>query len=203
MKKFLQILLSIVVLCAVLFPPTVPAFACSCFPMKDVEQAFAEADVVFRGIVRSDFLPMTLPGMEQVHFLVVDFVPYNLRQWMYFRHFRFEVIESWKGVDYKTATVLTGESSASCGMPFQMNHEYLVYANENDDGNLYTFVCERTAVTSSQSAIEDLKYLENLPTRPLKAIATGAILLVLILVLILVVVSLKYLRKRTFSRENR
>ncbi len=203
MKKFLQILLSMVVLCAVLFPPTAPAFACSCPIKEEFDQAFAEADAVFRGTVRSDFVPITFPGMERVHFLVVDFVPYHLRQWMYFRHFNFEVIESWKGVKYKTTTVLTGDSSASCGMPFQINHEYLVYAYEDDDRSLYTFVCSRTAVTSSQSAIEDLNSLENLPTRPLKAISAGVILFALILILVLVGVNVKYFRKRISSRESR
>ena len=45
---------------------------------------------------------------------------------------KFDVIEAWKGVEGQEITVYTASNEAACGYNFQMNKDYLVYANYNN-----------------------------------------------------------------------
>ncbi|MEK5252867.1 hypothetical protein NST74_05325 [Paenibacillus sp. FSL F4-0125] len=72
----------------------------------------------------------------------------------------FEVGSSWKGVEGNKVTLTTALSSASCGFEFVEGESYIVYANDNregDSGKLVASLCSRTKLLASAS--EDLKEL--------------------------------------------
>lgn len=76
----------------------------------------------------------------------------------------FDVEKSWKSVTSDEITV--NFKNGMCGdMNFQEGARYLVYSYEYE-GDLYTGVCTRTSLVSS--AAQDLKFLENKETLPLK-----------------------------------
>jgi preprotein translocase subunit SecG len=54
-----------------------------------------------------------------------------------------EVSKVWKGSDYKTIIIETAMSSASCGYPFKVGEEYVVYAY-GEEGKLTASLCSRT-----------------------------------------------------------
>ncbi len=64
---------------------------------------------------------------------------------------KFQVNESWKGVEETEVTVFTPRDSASCGFNFTLNEEYLVYAHEGE-GSYHVNICSRTAPLASASA---------------------------------------------------
>lgn len=67
-----------------------------------------------------------------------------------------EVEEAWKGINKTQVVVYTERSSASCGYGFELNQEYIVYADESD-GKLKVSLCSRTAPLSE--AEEDIHEL--------------------------------------------
>src|SRR5699024_5073193 len=44
---------------------------------------------------------------------------------------RLTIKETWKGVEQTAITLFTERDSASCGFPFEVGEEYLIYANQN------------------------------------------------------------------------
>ena len=58
---------------------------------------------------------------------------------------RLAVSQHWKGSPGDTASVLTGENSAICGLDFVPGEDYLVYAQAySSQGDLFTHLCSRS-----------------------------------------------------------
>lgn len=95
-------------------------FACSCLPPGSPSEELASHDAVFSGKV----LDIKEKG-EEIEVTV-------------------EVIEAWKGINSKETTIYTPSNSAACGVNFETNIEYIIYAN-NDNGEFHTNLCSRTA----------------------------------------------------------
>ncbi len=74
---------------------------------------------------------------------------------------KFDVIEAWKGVEGQEITVYTASNEAACGYNFQMNKDYLVYANYNNKdtrlGIIGVGLCSRTKLLTD--AARDLSEL--------------------------------------------
>ncbi len=67
------------------------------------------------------------------------------------------VYEVWKGEVWREQPVYTALHSAACGFDFQIDEMYVVYASRDENGDLRTNICTRTALQSN--APEDLRYL--------------------------------------------
>ncbi len=81
--------------------------------------------------------------------------------------YNFAISKQWKGIKGKTASIATASNSAACGINFDEDRDYLVYAYQTEgDDQLRTNLCTRTARLSDAAA--DLTELGA----PLKAAAT-------------------------------
>ena len=127
MNKNLLVLLSIATL---MILSSNEAIACSCFrsskPLaKQVKEAKDKSDVVFTGKVLE--VTRNPEGGTNV---------------------KLEIISYWKGNLSKEITVLTGNDTADCGVPFEVEKTYLVYADYNSSYSsrerLETTICHRT-----------------------------------------------------------
>jgi len=114
------------------------AYPCSCIEPPPPEEAYEDADLVFSGLVTN---------------IVLDASGY-------YYEVTFQIIDIWKGEYLEEITVLTELFSDTCGYPFQINNEYLVYAYTYSWG-IYTNICTRTNLL--EYASEDLDYLNQLP----------------------------------------
>lgn len=121
--------LFLVVMSAALAPST---YACSCLPHEPPQQALQAADAVFAGRV-----------------LHIDHLPdHNVQVAL-------EVEEQWKGNLGSRVELITADNSAACGVNFEKEKRYVVYAGRYED-SLRTGLCDRTAPL--ESAQEDLEY---------------------------------------------
>ena len=116
-----------------------PAQACKCmFPSP--QDAKANATAVFEGRVR-DIQHEETTGAAGIGFNVVSL----------------QLVRTWKGVENEeTVQVRTNDSSAACGITFEKDKSYLVYAVQGEHG-LEAHACGRTAELSAAS--EDLAAL--------------------------------------------
>ena len=112
-------------------------YPCSCMEPPPPGDAYEEADVVFSGEVTN---------------MVIS-------EGGYYYEVTFQIIDIWKGEYLEEITVLTELFSDTCGYPFQINNEYLVYAYSYN-WEIYTNICTRTNLL--EYAIEDLDYLNGL-----------------------------------------
>lgn len=110
-----------------------PAFGCDFEEPPPPRQAAEQADAVFAG---------TVTGIESVG--DVDVLA------------TFEVTRVWRGPSTATVEVTTPENPGMCGFAFEVDRNYLVYANERD-GDLQTSIATRT--TDLEAADEDLQAL--------------------------------------------
>lgn len=106
------------VIAAILVLAPADALACMCIDVPPLN-ALEEHDAVFEGRVIS----VDHRGGE----LVVEL----------------EVVQHWKGIETERATVRTAESSAACGVSFEVETSWLVYADREGDA-LTTGICSRT-----------------------------------------------------------
>jgi len=138
-----------------------PAVACSCMQPPPPQEALAQSDHVFEGLVHAvdgtgegggdaseggagadgssgpdGALPA--PGGSRVRVT-------------------FEVVRTWKGADAERFEVRTADNSAACGYPFEPGETYLVYADDGDDGAPTTGLCSRTRPV--EAAEQDLDVL--------------------------------------------
>ena len=111
-------------------------YPCSCMEPPPPEDAYEEADVVFSGEVTN--MVISEEG--------------------YYYEVTFQIIDIWKGEYLEEITVLTELFSDTCGYPFQINNEYLVYAYTYSWG-IYTNICTRTNLL--EYASEDLEFLNG------------------------------------------
>ena len=133
----------LVAIIVALFSSVHEAHACSCLPPPPVAQAVAEADAVFMGTV----------------------VSFELASSTTERVARFDRMQIWKGNPLAITEIFTPENEAACGFDFRVGETYLVYANRDDAGKLFTHLCTRTWFASG--AQQDLKYLADFSMFPL------------------------------------
>ena len=122
-----------------LAPPE--AFACSCAEPPAPPIALDAASAVFRGTV----VAIDVPGGE----IVSSANP---------KRVTFAVGDVWKGPAYTQLVVTTARDGASCGFPFELKREYLVYAS-GPATQLRTSLCGRTRATADLQSAEDLAAL--------------------------------------------
>jgi hypothetical protein len=102
---------------------TLPAQACSCLPF-DETRATEQSDLIFNGTVASRNLIQENPGSPGANRVV----------------WTFNVDEVQKGNVSTQQEVMTTDSSASCGMEFEIGARYKIYAAQNEDG-VWTGLC--------------------------------------------------------------
>jgi len=108
-------------------------YACSCLPPGTPQEELAKMDAVFKGKV-----------------LEVD------EKFNSTTKVKLSVSETWKGVNSKEVVIYTAMDSAACGVYFEKNKEYLVYAHL-EDGEYTTYLCSRTAeIPQAQSDLKEL-----------------------------------------------
>ncbi len=114
--------------------PNGPVRACSCLPPPPPAEALFEADVVFRGTVtqlqRVPDNRAPLPGFRTIEATLT-------------------VATTWKGEAATERKVYTSGDSASCGYPFRLGDDVIVYGDLDTDtpeprGLLSTYLCSRT-----------------------------------------------------------
>ena len=106
------------------------AHACSCAETDEpLEEAVERYEVVALGIVTS----------MQLHFTVTDEVARYLNKSITLR-----VRKSWKGDVEPEMRFNTAFDSASCGYPFQLGHQYLVFLSRTTPETLVTSICSPT-----------------------------------------------------------
>jgi hypothetical protein len=141
MRRFLQ-LFTLVLTCmsfSVIAPPCV--YACSCAVSLSPHAARDEATAVFSGKV---------VGMHAHTGAILSSADPT--------QITFEVSQVWKGPASTHLVVATARESASCGVPFEVNTEYLVYAS-GPETMLQASLCSRTLPLSESQAQEDLDVL--------------------------------------------
>ena len=105
------------------------ANACSCAPPPAPKIALEKAAAVFVGRVTS------VEKSESSN------------------KFEFAVSKQWKGVQGKTASIVSASNSAACGIVFDNNRDYLVYAFKTEgDDQLRTNLCTRTTRAADAAA---------------------------------------------------
>ncbi|WP_313894375.1 hypothetical protein [Psychrobacillus sp.] len=167
------------------------SYACSCIAPPSAQEELASSSAVFTGKV-IDMLDVNKHNLTQSSADPIAFL--------------FEVDEAWKGVTQSQVVVSTERDSASCGFPFTVNNEYLVYAQEID-GELKGTICSRT--TDLASAVADIEALGlgdkpieqvsiNLDAKPLEedapAVMDYAVYLIVLLV-VLLLASIYFIRR--------
>jgi Tissue inhibitor of metalloproteinase len=73
--------------------------------------------------------------------------------------FHFSIDKAFRGVEGRTAEVITNSSEASCGYHFIQGQRYFVYAQRGSDGKLIEFLCGPTVPLDK--AARDLAYAEE------------------------------------------
>jgi hypothetical protein len=136
------------------------AFACSCADVPSIKQAFRETDIIFRGRVVAEKV-LKVPDHDN-----------KSRQPHYFNftEYTFEIQAIYKGrIRQKSVTVTTSRGCCACGFPFEMQREYIVYADWDNHYHsnpwevprfLSTSICERTTpdVSEEIKAIKQVKW---------------------------------------------
>ena len=115
------------------------SFACTCAPARSAAQELERATAVFSGEVieirRHRQAADIFAGVEVM----------------------FRVERVWKGVESRTVSVFTAQSSATCGYSFREGRTYLVYAHGNAEGRLSASICSRTRrLRDARADLEEL-----------------------------------------------
>ena len=104
-------------------------YACSCTAPPAPKVALEQAAAVFIGKVSS------------------------VEQGKFGNTFQFKVSKEWKGIEGNTASVASATNSAACGIVFDNDRDYLVYAFKSEgDDQLRTNLCTRTKRVSDAAA---------------------------------------------------
>src|SRR5215469_17889182 len=143
MKRQFRTVLLLALMALALLP--LSALACDCGYAGAPCKAFANTPTIFAGRVAriSKINRKTQSGDDFKDRLVF-----------------FEVEQSYRGWQAKTAEVVTGWGGGDCGYDFREGVRYLVYAYPHPEtGKLYTGICQRTRPVSE--AQDDLEYLSK------------------------------------------
>ena len=127
------------------------------------------ADAIFEGrVVRAELKSTWLKTS------VGDSVPANLDEDPPTMLVRFEVKHSYRGVQGELVDVETGLGGGDCGFAFEIDRQYLVYADRTESGQLATGICDATARIEQSAA--NLAYLRGqsvIAEKPTKQSKTG------------------------------
>ena len=122
-------------LCGALLAAPVVAHACSCAPPPAPKVALEQAAAVFVGRVKS----VERLGSPE------EFNSSNT--------FQFAVSKKWKGVAGDSVSVESNGNSAACGINFDSDRDYLIYAFKTDGSDqLRTNLCTRTKRAADAAA---------------------------------------------------
>ncbi|MDQ3714277.1 MAG: hypothetical protein M3388_18960, partial [Acidobacteriota bacterium] len=111
----------------ILFSPAIVA-ACSCISSGPPCQSYWNTPIVFSGRV----VEITTPKSAEE--LYPKFPEKTIR---------FAVNQAFRGISGTTVEVVTGMGGGDCGYDFELNENYLVYA-DNYKGKIYAGICSRT-----------------------------------------------------------
>ncbi|MFH1433116.1 MAG: hypothetical protein ABIG84_07930 [archaeon] len=135
-RTFLALLMTV----AILLINASSVFACSCVDPYPPQESLEISTAVFAGkVISIDYLPagIIISGADPVKIT-------------------FEVSRVWKGPEYKNLIITTVRSSATCGYTFELETEYLVYA-DGKENDLTTTICSRTKpITGAKEDLEQL-----------------------------------------------
>ena len=168
---------------------TVPAYACSCGGVDLSSCEVPPADIIIRATVlsrefdqiRPSFAPPVSGGtprrMSRPYSVIRQPEPWGRVK------VTLSVSEPFRGVAGDTFVIRTGLGDGDCGYPFEVGHEYLVFANESQ-GEVTVTTCSATQPARMAIArIEQLRALRdgtNLPdvygfvgTHPLRSDRAG------------------------------
>jgi hypothetical protein len=106
-----------------------PALACSCYVSVAEDGRATSAEVVFQGTVMAE------PEPESVD---------PLNNYVYSYRYQLRVDRYFKGRMGRDLEIISEESGAGCGYPFESGRSYLVYADFADDGSLGVSLCSIT-----------------------------------------------------------
>jgi hypothetical protein len=146
------------------------SFGCSCGGEGTVEEELRGSSAVFVGTV-SDIEPRT-PAVIEFFNVVVGKVReffggrgYDYQEG-YGLRVAFDTEQVFKGAKQKRITVITGFGGGDCGVKFEINKKYLVYAYRTRElgygkDGLGTSICTRTSIVDN--AREDLILLQRTP----------------------------------------
>jgi hypothetical protein len=76
----------------------------------------------------------------------------------------FDVLRSYRGAEDKRVKVRTGLGGGDCGFDFETSKKYLVFAYQDDSGELSTGICSSTALLEESQS--NLAYLHGEPEIP-------------------------------------
>ena len=141
MTRFWQLSLLLLTCIGVNFISPPCAYACSCAPPPSPQVARDKATAVFVGKV----LAMQAATGE----IVSSGDPEQIT---------FQVTRVWKGPVYTQLVVTTARESATCGFPFELNEEYLVYTTGSEKA-LETSLCSRTLPLTELETQQDFDIL--------------------------------------------
>lgn len=154
----------------------VPVFGCSCVhppPGANTAQQLAEwaargREAIFEGKVESVDL-----RWKFVEARIGDLVPADIEREPPEMEVSFEVLRPYRGAEDKRVKVRTGLGGGDCGFDFETSKKYLVFAHQDDSGELSTGICSSTALLEeSQSNLAYLRGEPEIPERSQKKMAT-------------------------------
>lgn len=160
-------LLLIPILLTLLFRPT-PAWACSCAMPPLPDQAFTDTSAVFTAEVTGITNLSSLTGVSQIIATVSSWTNTSPPPSYYEDKVSLRLLNSWKGVTTPTVTIATDTST--CGYPFTVGRQYIIYADPSPDGILKTNGCTRTSelpYASADMAFLSAKHQVTIASAPL------------------------------------
>ncbi len=153
-----------------------PVFGCSCVhapPGVNTAQQLAEwavkgKEAIFEGTVESVEL-----RWKFVEAHIGDLIPADIEQEPPEMEVSFDVLRSYRGAEDKRVKVRTGLGGGDCGFDFETSKKYLVFAYQDDSGELSTGICSSTALLEeSQSNLAYLRGEPEIPESNQKKLAT-------------------------------
>jgi len=149
------------VLLLLLAPSAAAACSCGAASVRPCA-AYWEARAVFSGVVTGVAESGVRGGRGES---VAPFI---------YKLVRFKVQDWFRGGSGRAAQVLTGPGlGGDCGYKFVPGRRYLVYAEEGEDGRLYTSACDATKPLEKAGA--DLSFIRGLTTAPPLAAIYGSV----------------------------
>ncbi len=163
------------------------ALACSCIQPSPPQESLEQATAVFAGRVTN---------IEKPFISTSSLDPITAT---------FDVSQVWKGDITQTVAIRTAQDSASCGYPFELGQEYIVYAWADPDhpGELNTGLCSRTNLLFQ--AQEDVQALGQSLQPAVDEPENNSILRISLMGVIVLAVALgihEYRRKREPKKES-
>src|SRR5260370_820506 len=141
-----------------------PVFGCSCVhPPPGVNTAQQLAEWAARG--KEAIFEGKVEGVELkwkfVEARIGDLVPADIEREPPEMEVSFEVLRPYRGAEDKHVKVRTGLGGGDCGFDFETSKKYLVFAYQDDSGELSTRIFSSTALLEESEA--NLAYLPGGP----------------------------------------